>query len=185
MILVVGLGNPGPRYENTKHNVGFMLVDCLLKKTGALAITTKKHKGLVYKTKDLIFLKPLTFMNLSGESIKAVRSFFNVEKTIVIHDDLDLPLGALRFKFGGSNAGHNGLKSIDYHIGKDYFRVRIGIGRPELKDDVADYVLSKFSLQEEKVLAEILEVAGQAVLSFKNKDLHFVQENFTKKPLSK
>lgn len=153
MKLLVGLGNPGTVYAQTRHNVGFMAADEIVRRYcfGAFRPRFKGHiaEGDIDGEKTLI-LKPDTFMNLSGESVLAVCSFYKImpKDVIVIHDDLDLKPGQLRVKNGGSAGGHNGLKSIDTHIGNNYTRVRIGIGRPIDKDKVADYVLSRFNAQE-------------------------------------
>jgi PTH1 family peptidyl-tRNA hydrolase len=146
--LIVGLGNPGKKYELNRHNVGFMVVDYLVDKLNAT--NAGNFKGLLFKSKNFLFLKPSTFMNLSGESVVLVKNFYKIdnENIIVIHDDLDLKLGAIKFKRGGSSGGHNGLKSIDKYIGNDYYRIRIGIGRPERKEEVINYVLSNFNNEE-------------------------------------
>lgn len=162
MTLVVGLGNIGKEYENTRHNVGFMLLDRILKENGLYSVTNTKFKGELYKQgSSLLFLKPHTFMNASGLSVKAVKAFYQCERMIVIHDDIDLPLGALKFKKGGGNGGHNGLKSIDLHCTNDYERIRIGIGR---QANISSYVLSCFTKEEELVLNQILEHAKNALL---------------------
>ncbi|MGP1561560.1 MAG: aminoacyl-tRNA hydrolase [Helicobacteraceae bacterium] len=181
MILVAGLGNPGAKYARTRHNAGFMLIDKLVAMTHAKPVVSKKAKGLLYETADFVFLKPQTFMNASGESVSPVFSMFNVSRLIVVHDDLDLSVGALRFKLGGASGGHNGLKSIDFHLGADYTRVRIGISRPQDKDDVISYVLSSFTASELETLEPVLDCAAQAVLSFKDMDLPLIQSRFTLK----
>ena len=145
MTLVVGLGNPDLQYKNNRHNVGFMVIDALLDDHPlAEKITKSNFKGELFKVPSMLLLKPTTYMNLSGESVRAVDDYFKPEQIIVIHDDLDLPFGTLRFKIGGGHGGHNGLRSIDAHIGAEYIRVRIGIGKPFHKSDVANYVLSDF-----------------------------------------
>jgi PTH1 family peptidyl-tRNA hydrolase len=149
MKLIVGLGNPGDKYKFNRHNVGFLAVDYLIDEFNASKISSK-FKGELFKSGEYLFLKPLTYMNLSGESVREVKDFYKIENEdiIVIHDDLDLPLGSLRFKRGGSSGGHNGLKSIDENIKSDYWRVRVGIGRPEDKKDVINYVLGDFGEDE-------------------------------------
>lgn len=164
MILVVGLGNPTPKYENTRHNIGFMLVDSI-KDDGFLDVSSAKFQGELYKKGSLLLLKPTTFMNLSGNSVKAVKDFYKPERIIVVHDDLDLNFGAIKFKNGGSSGGHNGLKSIDGLIGAEYDRVRIGIGK---SGDAAKWVLEDFSADEQKALKQILLHAKEATLSLSN-----------------
>jgi len=179
MNLIVGLGNPEEKYKQNRHNVGFMVIDALL---GDLAYTTIKKanfKGHLYKYKETLFLKPLTYMNLSGESVRAVSDYFEPQKIIVIHDDLDLEFGALRFKFAGGNGGHNGLKSIDSHIGKDYFRVRIGIGKPQDKDKIVSHVLSDFSIAQKEKLSDILANAKDGSLALLQEELNTVSQKYT------
>jgi len=148
-MLIVGLGNPGPTYENTRHNIGFMVIDELIRRFNAQKLSSSSFKGELFKFSNHFLLKPLTFMNLSGDSITAVKKFYKIEEVVVIHDDLDLPFGTLRFKYGGGHGGHNGLKSTDERISKDYTRIRMGIGKPEHKGKVSSYVLSDFNQDEE------------------------------------
>jgi len=163
--LIIGLGNPGEKYKYNRHNVGFMAVDYLIDKFNASKISSK-FKGILFKSDGFMFLKPYTYMNLSGESVLMVKSFYKVdnENIIVIHDDIDLKLGALRFKKGGSSGGHNGLKSIDSYIGNDYYRVRIGVGRPEEKREVVNYVLSNFKKDEYECIEKTFENIYKAVM---------------------
>jgi len=163
MTLIVGLGNPGEQYSKTRHNIGFMVIDELLRRTSCQNVSKNAFEGEVYKSKTSIFLKPLTYMNLSGKSILAVKRFYKTNRTIVIHDDLDLPFGALRFRFNGGHGGHNGLKSTDSAITKEYIRVRMGIGRPKNKGEVSSFVLSSFSDDEQKCLDEWIMKAADAV----------------------
>ena len=160
MKLVVGLGNPGPKYERTRHNIGFMAVDEITRRHG-FRPPREKFNGAICEgdigDERIIALKPLTYMNNSGESVAAAARFFKLEPehVIVIHDELDLAEGKLRVKRGGGAAGHNGLRSIDAHLGPDYWRVRLGIGHPGRKDLVLHYVLQNF-LPEETVWVEKL-----------------------------
>ncbi len=166
--LVVGLGNPGDKYKNNRHNAGFMAVDYLIDKFNASKISSK-FKGDLYKSNNYLFLKPFTYMNLSGESVLALKNFYKIDNNIiVIHDDIDLKLGALRFKKGGSSGGHNGLKSIDSLIGNDYYRIRIGVGRPEGKKEVVNYVLSDFNNEELECVKKTFENIYKAVLDIEN-----------------
>ena len=153
MLLFVGLGNPTPDSENNRHNVGFKIIDSINKKFG-LSKQKPKFKGLLTTgnigNEKVYAIKPLTFMNNSGICIREVIEYFkiNVEDIIVFHDDLDVEFGKIKTKLGGSSAGHNGIASIDKFIGKDYSRVRVGIGKPKNNIEVADYVLQNFDEDE-------------------------------------
>ena len=147
-MLIVGLGNPGPTYETTRHNIGFMVIDELTRRQNAQKLSSASFNGELFKFSNHFLLKPLTFMNLSGDSIVAVKKFYKIEEVVVIHDDLDLPFGTLRFKHGGGHGGHNGLRSTDDRISKEYTRVRMGIGKPEHKGEVSSYVLGSFNPDE-------------------------------------
>jgi len=178
MILVVGLGNPGDRYAKTRHNIGFMVIDEL--KDGEFTqISSDKFHGELLKCGSLLLLKPHTFMNASGISVKSVKDFYKPERIIVIHDDLDLKFGAMKFKFGGSSGGHNGLKSIDALIGNEYERVRIGIGND--KSDTINYVLGKFPPHEAQILPEILTHAKDATKYLIQNDIISTSQKFTRK----
>ncbi|MDX9813983.1 MAG: aminoacyl-tRNA hydrolase [Sulfurimonas sp.] len=177
-MLLVGLGNPGAKYKNTRHNIGFMVVDEFVKKHNALKINSPTN-GELFKYKNHYLLKPLTFMNLSGEAIGSVKNYFKVEDIIIIHDDLDLPFGSLRFKKGGGHGGHNGLKSADLHISSEYIRVRMGIGKPEHKSEVSSYVLSDFSLDEKQKLDEWIEKAVDSLEALLNTPLEKVSSLYT------
>jgi len=169
MFLVVGLGNPGKEYENTRHNVGFMAADEIF---GRYRFSQFKSKfdGLIAEGQiageKVYLLKPQTFMNLSGNSVVKAALFYKIlpENIIVLHDDIDLEFGRLKAKCGGSPAGHNGLKSIDANITPLYNRIRIGVGRPAQKNfEVADFVLSHFSKADEKTLEQAIHTAAEAV----------------------
>ena len=150
MLLFSGLGNPGQKFKHNRHNVGFILIDEISNKCEF----KKKFKGLFGENQigqiKSYFLKPMTFMNLSGESLLEIKQFFKLKNgnIFIIHDDLDLEIGKVKVKNGGSNAGHNGLESISSKIGNDYNRLRIGIGHPGQKDLVDKYVLSNFKSDE-------------------------------------
>ena len=166
MLLLVGLGNPTPDSENNSHNVGFKIIDTINKKF-SLSKQKPKFKGLLTTgnigDKKVYAIKPLTFMNNSGVCIRELIEYFKIdaEDVIVFHDDLDIEFGKIKAKFGGSSAGHNGIASIDKFIGKDYSRVRIGIGKPKNGIEVADYVLQNFDEDEsigiEKISKDITE----------------------------
>ena len=177
MKLIVGLGNPGKKYEKNRHNVGFLAVDYLISEFNASKISSK-FKGELFKSGDVLFLKPSTFMNLSGESVKLVKDYYKFDNKdiIVIHDDIDLKLGALKFKRGGSSGGHNGLKSIDNNIGNDYWRIRVGVGRPEKKEEVVNYVLSDFSQEELDCIKRNFEIIKKAIF-----DIESAASKYTKK----
>ncbi|MBE2984150.1 aminoacyl-tRNA hydrolase [Campylobacter sp. RM9344] len=175
MTLIVGLGNPTKQYENTRHNVGFMLID-LLKSPEFIDVSSAKFQGELYKFKNTLLLKPQTYMNLSGNSVKAVNDFYKPDRIIVIHDDLDLNFGAVRFKKGGSSGGHNGIKSIDNLIGNDYERVRIGIGR---KGNAANFVLGEFSQAEKEYLDKILIHCKEAVVELLKSDINAISQKFS------
>jgi len=166
MWLIVGLGNPGSKYEFTRHNIGFLTLDHLVETTGAHTLSSSSFHGELYKSSHILFLKPTTYMNRSGVSVQAVSQFYKIEpeRIVVIHDDLDLPFGAVRFKQGGGHGGHNGLKSIDALVGNDYIRVRMGIGKPVYKSQVVDYVLSRFTPEEMRVLPQWIDHAAKAAL---------------------
>jgi len=158
MILFVGLGNPSPDSENNRHNVGFKIIDAINNKF-SLSKQKPKFKGLLTTgnigNKKIYAIKPLTFMNNSGICIRELIEYFKIdrENVIVFHDDLDIDFGKIKTKFGGSSAGHNGIESIDKFIGKDYSRVRVGIGKPNGKGDVVNHVLKDFN-EEEKIELE-------------------------------
>ena len=162
MLLFVGLGNPTPDSENNRHNVGFKIIDSINKKFG-LSKQKPKFKGLLttgnIDKKKVYAIKPLTFMNNSGICIRELIEYFKMDAAdvIVFHDDLDIDVGKIKAKFGGSSAGHNGIESIDKFIGKDYSRVRIGIGKPESRISISDYVLNDFNDEEKEKLENITE----------------------------
>jgi len=166
MILLVGLGNPTPDSHENRHNIGFKIIDAINQKFG-LSKQKPKFKGLLttgnISNKKVYAIKPLTFMNNSGICIRELIEYFKIdsEDVIVFHDDLDVDFTKIKTKFGGSSAGHNGIESIDKFIGKEYSRVRVGIGKPQKKIEVSDFVLTNFSEEEkidlEKVIKNIIE----------------------------
>jgi len=167
--LVVGLGNPGPRYTRTRHNIGFMAAEQLASGC-AIALKRQGHQGIYGVGRcdgiETTILLPQTFMNVSGASVASACKSLGVSPgdLIVIHDDLDLPFGALRIKVGGGHGGHNGLRSIGEVLGsKDYIRVKLGIGRPPAGGDVSAYVLGNFAAADKGALAELLATATEAV----------------------
>ena len=164
--MLVGLGNPTPDSNDNRHNVGFKIIDSINRKFG-LTKQKPKFKGLLttgnISNKKVYAIKPLTFMNNSGICIRELIEYFKIdaEDVIVFHDDLDVDFAKIKVKFGGSSAGHNGIESIDKFIGKDYSRVRVGIGKPEKKIEVSDFVLTNFTEEEkvdlEKVIQNIID----------------------------
>ena len=172
MLLFVGLGNPTPDSENNRHNVGFKIIDTINKKF-SLSKQKPKFKGLLttgdIQGEKVYAIKPLTFMNDSGICIRELLEYFkfDAKDVIVFHDDLDIEFGKIKAKFGGSSAGHNGIASIDKFIGKDYSRVRIGIGRPKSPIEIKDYVLQNFDEEElngiNKISENITESMGDLI----------------------
>lgn len=162
MWLIVGLGNPGPAYAGNRHNIGFMAVEHLLRRYAPMMTWRKKFHGecaeFSCQQDKIIVLKPQTFMNLSGDAVIAASQFYKIPpaKILVIHDELDIPFGRLKTKRGGGAGGHNGLRSIDSHLGQDYHRLRLGIGHPGDKNRVSDYVLNDFSKAEQALLPDWL-----------------------------
>lgn len=180
MRLLIGLGNPGAEYARNRHNIGFMAVDAIVRRHGFSPWRTRFQgqcaEGVIGGEKVLA-LKPETFMNLSGQSAAAALRFFKLTPgdVIVFHDDLDLAPGAVRIKTGGGTGGHNGLKSLDAHIGKDYRRVRIGIGHPGDKNLVTPYVLGNFAKAEQDWLYPLLDaMASDAALLFETDGAAFL-----------
>ena len=178
MLLFVGLGNPTPDNENNRHNIGFKIIDAINQKF-KLSKQKPKFKGLLttgnIDNKKVYAIKPLTFMNNSGICIRELIEYFkiNAEDVFVFHDDLDIDFGKVKAKFGGSSAGHNGIESIDKFIGKEYSRIRIGIGKPNNTSNVTNHVLNDFDEEEKKQLKDITDNITQsfAILLDKKLDL--------------
>ena len=178
MFLFVGLGNPTPNSENNRHNIGFKIIDAINRKFG-LSKQKPKFKGLLttgsISEKKIYAIKPLTFMNNSGICIRELIEYFKIDSqnVIVFHDDLDIDFGKIKTKFGGSSAGHNGIESIDRFIGKDYSRVRIGIGKPKTKITATNYVLKDFDEDEKEELKKITNsiIESLSILLDKKLDL--------------
>jgi PTH1 family peptidyl-tRNA hydrolase len=186
-VLFVGLGNPEKRYEKTRHNIGFRVIDYILENSNPINLSKSSFFGELYKIGKDFYLKPTTYMNLSGKSVLAVKNFYKIDNSqiVVIHDDIDLPFSALRFKRGGGNGGHNGLKSIDSLIGKDYIRVRMGVGKPEHKSQVPNYVLSNFSEDEERVIPDWVEYTAKVLEKFETKSLEEIKSRYSLKEFKK
>ena len=176
MFLLVGLGNPNPNNTNNRHNVGFLTIDAINSKY-KLSKQKPKFKGLLTTGKiedqKVFAIKPLTFMNNSGVCIKELIEYFkiNVKDVFVFHDDMDIDLGKVKVKFGGSSAGHNGIESIDKNIGKNYSRIRIGIGKPKSNSSGSNHVLEDFSIDEKGSLEKINKNIIESLAVLINKDL--------------
>lgn len=161
-ILCVGLGNPGNEYASTRHNIGFMALDCIIQRYNFMKSQHKYGGDMATGTIDgykVLALKPQTYMNTSGVCVSQVAHFYKIpsQNIIVFYDELDLPLGKIRVKIGGGNGGHNGLRSLDAHMPKEYVRVRMGIGHPGDKSRVTGYVLGRFCVHERPVVDTIVE----------------------------
>ena len=170
MYIIAGLGNPGRKYDNTRHNIGFMVIDAAAEKYN-IAVTEKKHKALIGKGiiggEKVLLVKPQTFMNLSGESIREVIDYYKIEEKtelIVISDDISLDVGTLRIRKKGSAGGHNGLKNIILHLGHDEFRrIKIGVGEKPVEYDLVDYVLGHFGKEDSELIEESVKKAAEAI----------------------
>ncbi|TYB62762.1 aminoacyl-tRNA hydrolase [Nonomuraea sp. PA05] len=178
--LIAGLGNPGAEYAGNRHNAGFMVLDELAARASG-RFKAHKSRAEVCETSAAILAKPLTYMNLSGGPVKALADFYKIgpERLIVVHDELDVPYGALRAKLGGGDNGHNGLKSITKVLGtRDYLRVRFGIGRPPGRMDPASFVLRDFATMERKDLPFLVDRAADVVESLMSRGLEVTQNEF-------
>jgi len=186
MLLLVGLGNPNPDNSNNRHNVGFSVIDAINQKF-KLSKQKPKFKGLLTTGKideqKVFAIKPLTFMNNSGVCIKELIEYFKIEvkNVFVFHDDMDIDLGKIKVKFGGSNAGHNGIESIDKNIGKNYSRIRVGIGRPKKNSTGADHVLDNFSNEEKVNVEEVTKNIIEFLSTLINKDLDLFSSKINQK----
>jgi peptidyl-tRNA hydrolase, PTH1 family len=181
--LIVGLGNPGTQYAGNRHNIGFMACDLIAARIGTKFKRDRSRAevltGSVGGT-PVTVAKPMTFMNLSGQPVAALHRFYKVppERIVVLHDELDLPFGSIKLKLGGGDNGHNGLRSITSAIGKDFHRLRFGIGRPPGRMDPADYVLHDFAAAERNELPEIIERGTDAVAVLVASGLAAAQNEF-------
>ena len=174
MILIVGLGNPGKQYEQTRHNIGFDVIDYMANKYN-IDVNREKVKGICgegfIENKKVILLKPLTYMNLSGESIRELANFYKLEddEIIVVYDDISLDIGRLRIREKGSAGGHNGIKSIIQNLGGDKFpRVKVGVGQP--KDNLVNHVLGKFSKEDREHIEKVIPVVSDAIVEIVKND---------------
>lgn len=187
MKLIVGLGNPGNKYEKTRHNIGFEVVDRFAQEIGISSLKDK-FQGLLgettYKGEKIYILKPQTYMNLSGNSLSAVAKFYKIENKdiVVVYDDMDLPLGKLRYKENGSSGGHNGIKSIISHIGENFKRIKCGIGKPPAKDVNIDFVLGKFTKEEQINVDDMIKKSNSCLKDIIDElDSQLIMQNYNKK----
>ena len=187
--LVVGLGNPGPEYAGNRHNIGFMVADLLAERMGGKFKRAQKAQAQVLEgrigppgpaSRRVVLAKPMSYMNLSGGPVTALKEFYKVptERIVAVHDELDIDYGTLRLKLGGGDNGHNGLKSITKSLGADYLRVRAGIGRPPGRMDVAAFVLKDFSSNERKELDWFVDRAADAVEAMVSEGLERAQSTY-------
>lgn len=185
--LLIGLGNPGEKYLNTKHNIGFSFIDSFAKQIDSKLNESKFDSLLNNKVIDnhkIIIMKPQTFMNDSGVAVKKVKNFYKIttDKIIVIYDDLDLEIGQIKIKKGGGSGGHNGINSIIKEIGtKEFIRIRIGIGKPKEKSMTNKYVLSKFTKDDQKIVNNINTLAKEIIYSIVFKSISFAMNTFNSK----
>jgi len=186
MLLLVGLGNPGSNYTNTRHNIGFKIIDAI-NSHFKLSKQKPKFKGLLTTGKineqKVFAIKPLTFMNNSGVCIKELIDYFkiDVKDVFVFHDDMDIDIGKIKTKIGGSNAGHNGIDSLDKNIGKNYSRIRIGIGRPKKNATGAEHVLDNFSGDEKQNVEKVTKDIIESLSILMNKDLDLFSSKINQK----
>ncbi|MFD8572662.1 aminoacyl-tRNA hydrolase [Streptomyces sp. NPDC059639] len=187
--LIAGLGNPGPEYAMNRHNVGFMVADLLARRMGAKFKRATKGQAQVVEGRlgppgpanhRVILAKPMSYMNVSGGPVTALRDFYKVptDRIVAVHDELDIDYGVLRLKLGGGDNGHNGLKSMTKAMGPDYHRVRFGIGRPPGRMQVADFVLKDFSSTERKELDYFVDRAADAVEALVTEGLERAQSSY-------
>ena len=186
MLLLVGLGNPNPNNSNNRHNVGFLVIDAINEKF-KLSKQKPKFKGLLTTGKigeqKVFAIKPLTFMNSSGVCIKELIDYFKIKSkdVFVFHDDMDIDLGKVKVKFGGTSAGHNGIDSIDKNIGKHYSRIRIGIGHPKNNSEVVDHVLDNFSKDEKQSVSVVTNNIIESISILIKKDLDLFSSKVNQK----
>ena len=188
MYIIVGLGNPKKEYDNTRHNIGFDVIDALAN-ANRIGMTEKKHKAIIGKGivggQKVLLVKPQTYMNLSGESVRELVDYYKIDETaelIVISDDISLGVGQLRIRKKGSAGGHNGLKNIILHLGHDVFqRVKMGVGEKPKNYDLADYVLGHFSKEERKIMDDSVLDACRAIEMMINDDTDGAMNLFNKK----
>lgn len=187
MYIIVGLGNPEAKYDNTRHNIGFKTIDYIAEKYN-ISMDFVKHKAVCGKGiidgNKVIIAKPITYMNLSGESIRQLVDYYKIDEDelIIIYDDIDLNVGAIRLRRKGSAGGHNGIKSIISHLGSEQFsRIKIGVGSKPKGWDLADYVLGKFKDEEKEDVDKAVKSASDACVAIMNNDMTYAMNEFNKK----
>ncbi|GAA0311053.1 PTH1 family peptidyl-tRNA hydrolase [Gracilibacillus halotolerans] len=184
MKVIAGLGNPGKKYANTRHNIGFLVIDELLSRNG-WSLSKRKFNGLYTEElvhyEKMIIVQPQTFMNLSGECIRPLMDFYQLEPSdiAIVYDDLDLPLGKVKLRQTGGHGGHNGIRSLISHLDtKQFNRIRIGIGRPDTQMPVIDYVLGKFSKEERKLIDPAIQKAADAIEEWASNSFDHVMNKY-------
>ena len=197
-LIVVGLGNPGPRYQGTPHNVGFCVVELLAERWSIGLRASRQVEALagsgIVECCELHLLKPLTYMNLSGQSVVSAANFYRIQKEnlIIIHDELDLPFGTIRIKKGGGSGGHKGIDSVKQHIGDDFIRIRLGIGRPqsppeadgtssEKSVNISDFVLDNFNQKDKEILTDVIDRSEKAVKCVIRRGVSAAMNEFNKR----
>ena len=187
MKCIVGLGNPGRKYEKTRHNIGFMVIDEFIRRNHWGPLKKNKfngeHSEEYVNGEKVIVLKPLTFMNLSGKAVQAISHFYQINPSdiLVVYDDLDMPAGRIRLRQQGGHGGHNGIRNIIEHLGtKEFKRIRVGIGRPEDTTPIIDYVLSPFSNKEKENIQNSIEKSVEACEAWLEKPFSDVMNEFNK-----
>jgi PTH1 family peptidyl-tRNA hydrolase len=186
--LIVGLGNPGREYADTRHNAGFWFVDEVARRSNASLRSESRFHGLVARAElskhDVWLLEPQTYMNVSGQSVETLANYYKIvpEEILVVHDELDLPPGTARLKRAGGAGGHNGLKDIIARLGQDFWRLRLGIGHPGNRDDVADFVLHRPSQAEELLIRESIEKSLKLLSLVAKGDLETAMHRLHTKP---
>lgn len=184
MKLIVGLGNPGPKYVLTRHNIGFLVIDALVRHLKAPAAKTECQaftQKIKLNNEDVLFVKPQTFMNLSGTSVQGLMAFYkcSLDDLLVLHDEVDLPFTKMRFQRNRGHGGHNGIRDIHAKVGSDYARLKIGVGRPTIPQmEVADYVLQNFAPEQENDLNDFIGRSAEATLCFIEEGFQSAQNKY-------
>lgn len=180
--LVAGLGNPGLQYIGTRHNIGFMVIDCLAGRHGVTFSKSKTWNSEVGKWGDILLIKPLTYMNRSGEAIGRFANYFKIqsEEVLVVVDDIALPLGRLRLRVSGSDGGHNGLKSMILHLGESFMRLRVGIGASNGSEELIDHVLGVFDPSEQPAIEQAIERGAEAIEQVADNGIVWAMNNYNR-----
>ena len=190
MFCIVGLGNPGVQYQETRHNAGFLVIEAIANRVGLKAFKQGFHsyyQDIKIGTEKILLVKPQTYMNLSGQAVQEIFSYYKLaaSQLLVVYDDLDLPIGTIRIRISGRSGGHKGLSSIIQHLGTDQLpRLRIGIGKPDERQAVPDYVLSPVSGPDRELFLQSIERGAMAALSFMSDGPDYAMNHFNLNPLS-